>query len=136
MSNNDFNPLRVNKTKHVKFPAMSQRTGLFSCRVVDIGSYTTAPTKDLDVCYSQFRSAAVEKVPLIRIFGATPAGQKTCLHIHGVFPYVIVPCLIGDPSDSYLQQLARSIDYALQVSLGATFKATNHVFKIVVVKGV
>ena len=91
--------------------------------------------KNLDVCYSEFRSSAVDKVPVVRIFGSTPTGQKTCLHIHGVFPYLYVPCVCGATTNSYLQQLARSIDHALQVSLGASSKPASHVFKIVVVKG-
>lgn len=110
---------------------------LFSCRIVDISSYCIAPVKDLDVCYSEFRSSAVSRVPVIRIFGATPAGQKTCLHVHGVFPYIYVPCPVADvPSDRYLQQLGRSLDQALQVSLGSQSKLDqHHVFKITVVKG-
>ena len=77
----------------------------------------------------------MDKVPVICIFGATPAGQKSCVHVHGAFPYLLVPCLVVDPTDGYLQQLARSIDQALQVSLGASSRTANHVFKIVVVKG-
>lgn len=100
-----------------------------------IDSYLAAPLKNLDVCFSDFRSAAIEKVPVIRIFGATPAGQKSCVHVHGAFPYLLVPCLVLEPTDAYLQQLARSIDHALQVSLGASSRTAIHVFKIVVVKG-
>ena len=111
-------------------------TASFSCRIVDIDYYTTQPIKDLDVCYSSFRSSPSEKVPVVRIFGATPAGQKTCLHVHGVFPYLYVPCHVTDPSDRYLRQLAVSIDQALQVSLGASSKNAQHVFKITVVEGV
>lgn len=110
---------------------------LFSCRIVNISSCCVAPVRDLDVCYSEFRSSAVSKVPVIRIFGATPAGQKTCLHVHGVFPYIYVPCPVADvPSEKYLQQLARSVDQALRVSMGAQAKpAQHHVFKITVVNG-
>ena len=116
---------------------MAART-LFSCRIVDISSYNTVPVKDLDVCYSDFRSSAVAKVPVVRIFGSTPTGQKTCLHVHGVFPYIFVPSPVTDPTPSYLQQLATSIDQALHLSLGNNglkHADRHHVFKISVVKG-
>ena len=108
---------------------------VFSCRIVQIDYYLSAPLKDLDVCFSDFRASPLEKVPVLRVFGATPGGQKTCVHIHGAFPYLLVPCLVVDPTESYLQQLARSIDHALQVSLGASSRSVIHVFKIVPVKG-
>lgn len=72
---------------------------------------------------------------MVRIFGATPLGQKTCLHVHGVFPYLYVPCSTSDPDRGYLQLVARSIDHALQVSLGPSSKSVHHVFKIVLAKG-
>ena len=36
------------------------------------------------------------KVPVLRLFGATPAGQVACLHLHGIFPYLYVPLPEGE----------------------------------------
>jgi len=109
----------------------------FSCRIVTSDYYLTPPVKDLDACFSDLTSSAVERVPVIRIFGATPAGQKCCLHVHGVFPYIHIPCpkKTGPVDEAYLQQLARSIDSALQISAGTTKRKLNYVYKIIVVKG-
>ena len=115
----------------------SQVVYSFSCRIVTSDYYLTPPVKDLDACFSSLTSSAVERVPVIRIFGATPAGQKCCLHVHGVFPYIHVPCSkkTGPVDEAYLQQLARSIDSALQISAGTTRRKLNYVYKIIVVKG-
>ena len=116
----------------------SQAETGFSCRIVSADYYLAPPVKGLDVCYSDLTSSAVERVPVIRIFGATPAGQKCCVHVHGVFPYIHVPCPSRGPADRpYLQQLARSIDSALQLSAGhvSSHQKFNYVYKIIVVKG-
>ena len=116
----------------------SQVDTLFSCRIVTTDYYLAPPVKGLDVCYSDITTSAVERVPIIRIFGATPAGQKCCVHVHGVFPYIHVPCPSRGPVErSYLQQLARSIDSALPLSAGhlSSRQKFNYVYKIIVVKG-
>ncbi|WMV11977.1 hypothetical protein MTR67_005362 [Solanum verrucosum] len=52
----------------------------------------TAPLPGFDICYSSFQGGRVNEVPVIRVYGATPGGQKTCLHLHGALPYFYVPC--------------------------------------------
>ncbi|XP_071818490.1 uncharacterized protein [Apostichopus japonicus] len=108
---------------------------MFSSRIVSVNHYLHAPIPDLDVVFSDFRNSKVTQVPVLRIFGSTPAGQKTCLHIHGVFPYFYVPCDETEVTDKLLQQLALSIDTALQVGSGNANKYTQHVFKITAVSG-
>uniref|UniRef100_A0A673FL04 DNA polymerase zeta catalytic subunit n=1 Tax=Sinocyclocheilus rhinocerous TaxID=307959 RepID=A0A673FL04_9TELE len=109
---------------------------MFSLRIVTADYYMSSPIRDLDVCYSEFRESDVKKVPVVRIFGATPAGQKTCLHLHGVFPYICVPYDgFGQDADRYLRQLAYSIDRALNVSMGNPSSNVQHIFKVVLVSG-
>ncbi|KAK3580288.1 hypothetical protein CHS0354_023528, partial [Potamilus streckersoni] len=46
---------------------------MFSVRIVTTDYYQADPIPSLDVVYSEFRGAEVKKVPLVRVFGATPA---------------------------------------------------------------
>lgn len=115
---------------------------MFSVRIVNSDFYLADPILDLDVCNSTFRektenaSASKSKVPVIRIYGATPSGQKTCLHVHGIFPYIYVPYDGTQPTDKYLKQFATSVDFAVQVALGRASSSRQHVNEITVVKGV
>uniref|UniRef100_UPI003AAE4BD6 DNA polymerase zeta catalytic subunit n=1 Tax=Centroberyx gerrardi TaxID=166262 RepID=UPI003AAE4BD6 len=109
---------------------------MFAVRIVTADYYLASPIKDLDVCYSEFRESDVKKVPVVRIFGATPAGQKTCLHLHGIFPYIYVAYDgYGQQPERHLRQVAFSIDRALNVAMGSPSSSTQHVFKVVLVSG-
>ena len=63
---------------------IASRATEFVVRLVSIDYYMARPTPGLDECYSQLEGRAIDQVPILRIFGATPGGQKTCLHVHGV----------------------------------------------------
>ncbi|XP_032877895.1 DNA polymerase zeta catalytic subunit [Amblyraja radiata] len=109
---------------------------MLSVRIVTADYYMCNPLPGLDVCYSEFRQAGVSRVPVVRIFGPTPAGQKTCLHLHGTFPYLYVPYDgFGQQPERHLRQLAFSIDRALNVSLGNPSSSIQHVFRVSLVSG-
>lgn len=55
---------------------------MFAVRIVTADYYLASPVRDLDVCYSPFRESDVKKVPVVRIFGATPAGELTLLFLY------------------------------------------------------
>ncbi|XP_061603090.1 DNA polymerase zeta catalytic subunit [Cololabis saira] len=108
---------------------------MFAVRLVSADYYLARPGP-LDVLWSEFRGSAVSAVPVVRIFGATPAGQKTCLHLHGVFPYIYVPYDgAGQQPERYLRQVAFSIDRALNVAMGNPASSAQHIFKVVLVSG-
>ena len=92
---------------------------LLSMRIVDADYYLDKPIRNLDVDFSVFRQSKIPRVPVIRIFGATTKGQKTCLHVHGVFPYlyVILPSDVDD-AQKFSKKFAMSLDFAIQVALG------------------
>ncbi|XP_015597697.1 DNA polymerase zeta catalytic subunit isoform X2 [Cephus cinctus] len=109
---------------------------MFSILLVTADSYQAAPVPGLDPTYSDFRGSEVKRVPVIRIFGSTQNGEKTCLHIHGVFPYIYVPCTSMEDGNSLAYNLATSLDSAINVSLGCTASKNQHVFKIQKVSGI
>ncbi|KAM6180626.1 DNA polymerase zeta catalytic subunit [Erethizon dorsatum] len=109
---------------------------MFSVRIVTVDYYMASPLQGLDICQSPLTQVPVKKVPVVRVFGATPAGQKTCLHLHGIFPYLYVPYDgYGLQPESYLSQMAFSIDRALNVALGNPSSTAQHVFKVSLVSG-
>ena len=67
-------------------PQGSSANPTFSLRLVTINHYMAKPIPALDVAYCQLAGGAIEQVPIVRIFGSTPAGQKVCLHLHKVGP--------------------------------------------------
>ena len=114
---------------------MASGEKMFSLRIVNADFYVSDPIPGLDVCHSTFRENSTKKVPVVRIYGATPGGQKACMHIHKVFPYVYVPYDGTEPREKYIKQFATSIDFAVQVALGKASSNTQHVYDISVVRG-
>lgn len=91
-----------------------------SVRMVTVDHYLADPIPELDPTYSHARSYNVRKVPVLRIFGPNASGQKCCLHLHGIFPYLYVPVPGSNVQPGFQYKLAASLDKALNISMGAT----------------
>ncbi|KAK4282799.1 hypothetical protein QN277_014132 [Acacia crassicarpa] len=104
---------------------------MFSVRIVSIEYYMAPPIPGMDICYSSFHGGKVNEVPVVRIYGSTPAGQKTCLHIHRALPYIYVPCadipLQSDQgADVYTYKVSASLEKALELK-GSSGLTRQHV---------
>lgn len=55
---------------------MAAAANMFSVRIVTADYYMASPLQGLDTCQSPLTQAPVKKVPVVRIFGATPAGKR------------------------------------------------------------
>ena len=113
----------------------SEDEALISVRLFTMEHYIADPIPGLDVTFSPSRGYAVRKVPVLRVFGATPAGQKCCLHLHGVFPYLLVP-VPPNADDGFAFRLASSLDRAINITLAQSESRAQHVFKVDEVSGV
>ncbi len=113
--------------------SLLQESAFLSVRILTMDHYQASPLADVDATFSDFRSHVVRRVPVLRIFGSTPAGQKVCLHLHGIFPYIYVP--VPEPCPAgYATKLAGSLDRALNLSMNQS-EATQQVFKVEEVSG-
>ena len=59
-------------------------------------------------------------------------GQKACLHVHNVFPYLLIRNFRSDEQlDRFLYDLTQNIDKTLTLTLGQKDSANiQHVYKI------
>ncbi|RMZ85192.1 hypothetical protein DV738_g284, partial [Chaetothyriales sp. CBS 135597] len=81
------------------------------------------------------------RVSVLRVFGATDAGQKVLMHVHGAFQYTYIEysgSLVPADVDAAISALHSSIDHALAVSYRANPYDGRHkyVAHISLVKGV
>ena len=87
---------------------------LFAVRIVDLDVEYAKPVDGLDARASPLTNRRLRTVPVVRIFGGTPRGQKAVVHIHGIFRYFLVP-FDGERSDrESLRQLAEELEAELR----------------------
>ena len=103
-----------------------------SVRLVVMDHYLADPVAGLDPLTSE-RGYEIRRVPILRVFGSTPAGQRTTLHLHGLFPYLYVPFpereAAARDGGGFVYRLAASIDLAINLSLNQSRAAVQHVYK-------
>lgn len=93
----------------------------FRVRLINIDHILTTPTPlDRTQCAFNAEGHTLRKVPILRIFGATPAGQRVCVHIHNVYPYCYIQykgSLEPDDVLRYIHRLGRELNAAMAASL-------------------
>lgn len=77
----------------------------------------------------------IEKIFSVEINCFSVSGQKICVHIHGVFPYLYIPYDGKQEANGLMYQIATLIDKSINVSLNQTSSNAQHVYKISVVSG-
>jgi len=100
-------------------------------RIVLTDHYLTSVNGQFDPIYSKLRHP-IRQIPIIRIFGPNDQGKKVCLHLHGVFPYL----LVKSPTDEfrYGEQLAQSLDLAINLTFEKGDQDAKHVYNIQLVQ--
>ncbi|KAE8233840.1 hypothetical protein CF326_g1124 [Tilletia indica] len=94
---------------------------LFRLRLNNIDHVLAKPLPSFDRLTSPFSPSRkpLKHVPVLRIFGATPAGQRVCAHVHGIFPYLYVAykgSLDPEAVLRYIDRLGKQLNSALAVS--------------------
>ncbi|KAJ9613895.1 DNA polymerase zeta [Cladophialophora chaetospira] len=117
----------------------------FRVRMNCVDHYQAIPIDEFDppVPLGAATETAKERprVSVIRVFGATPTGQKVLMHIHGAFQYTYIEysgSLVPEDVAVAIRTLQLSIDHALAVSYRKNIYEGKHryVAHISLVKGV
>uniref|UniRef100_A0A8R1E1V0 DNA polymerase zeta catalytic subunit N-terminal domain-containing protein n=1 Tax=Caenorhabditis japonica TaxID=281687 RepID=A0A8R1E1V0_CAEJA len=79
------------------------------------------------------------KIPVFHIFGVADTGQKACLHIHGVLPYLVLR--VGGKATPIVlaamrSKVSRAIEKEIELSTGEKSKAysPDYVYKMEVIQ--
>ncbi|KAF8985309.1 DNA polymerase zeta [Entomortierella lignicola] len=134
---------------------LSTRTVRFKIRIADLDYYMAEPGPlDFDTCQFLPPQYPVLKVPVVRVYGANEAGQKTCLHIHKAYPYFYVAydgslepqqrtqftCVadLGSLVQAYIHQLGLSLNHAACIAYNTPQdpRKSQYVAAIIPVKGI
>ncbi|KNZ79546.1 DNA polymerase zeta catalytic subunit [Termitomyces sp. J132] len=80
-------------------------------------------------------------VPVIRIFGSSSVGEKTCLHIHQVYPYFFIEYygkLTANYVNRYIFKLTKSLNHAIALSLKCDplTPSAQYIRAVLLVKGI
>ncbi|EFA83151.1 hypothetical protein PPL_03941 [Heterostelium album PN500] len=102
VDNNNNNNKDQEQQQQQQSSSSPKSNTFFSIRIVDIDFYLAKPTVPLDVTHSPLDNSPIPLVPIVRVFGSTPAGQKACLHLHKLFPYFFI---------EYSEKLPLDLDY-------------------------
>uniref|UniRef100_A0A2H8TGZ7 DNA polymerase n=1 Tax=Melanaphis sacchari TaxID=742174 RepID=A0A2H8TGZ7_9HEMI len=105
--------------------------------LVTIDHYMSNPVDGFDSLYSEFWGTQILQVPVLRVFGCTPNGEKCCLHVHGVFPYIFIPLeeSYETKNQEILYNFGNSLDKALCLAIGSTNSKSKHIHNIITVCG-
>ncbi|CAH8642458.1 unnamed protein product [Dicrocoelium dendriticum] len=77
-------------------------TSCLCIKLFHLEYYMSKPLTEIDVSYSDLRGAYASKVPIIRVYGTTPSGQKVCANVHGYMPYFYVT--VPSKSSDYINE--------------------------------
>jgi len=64
-------------------------------------------------------------------------GEKCCLHVHGVYPYIFIPLeeTYGTKNQEIIYNLASSLDKALCLAIGSTNSKSKYIHSVIIVSG-
>src|SRR4051794_37594809 len=94
-------------------------------RLVCFDHYNAPPMPGLDALRNPLDGSLVERVPILRVFGATQGGQKCCLHLHSVYPYFFLRLPPQFASAAHVPAFAQVLRASLTRALDVSFKRSG-----------